>query len=56
MYRAEGCELSMFFYMDMASRKLHVLTYEVKTPDGNPSQEAVNLCVGRIQTTHRGKL
>jgi len=46
-YRSTGCELDVFFYMDLGARMFRVLAYEMKAI--RQDAQAERNCVGRIR-------
>jgi hypothetical protein len=46
-YRSAGCELDVFFYMDLGARMFRVLAYEMKAI--RQDAQAERNCVGRIR-------
>jgi hypothetical protein len=46
-YRSSGCELDVFFYMDLGARMFRVLAYEMKAI--RQDAQAERNCVGRIR-------
>lgn len=53
-YRLNDCLLEVFFYRDVKSRALHVLTYDVRQRGVAAGEADPDLCVGRIQAENRG--
>lgn len=50
-YSTENCWLDISFYLDLASDRLRVLTYQVVSSRG--SEETKKVCLGRIQSAFR---
>jgi hypothetical protein len=54
-YKADGCTLDVFFYMDMGSNSLRALAYDAKLADPPTNEETIAQCVGLVQVTNRAR-
>jgi hypothetical protein len=54
-YRVDSCALDVFFYLDLDTESFRALTYDVRTTTRGGREDAIELCVGRIQTDRRGR-
>lgn len=52
-YRSRTCALSLFFYMDMESKRFRALAYDVSTTDGTKGDRALGLCLKQIMDRRR---
>ena len=52
-YRADGCTLDVFFYMDLGSNSLKALAYDAKLTQPAANEDAIAQCVGLVQVTNR---
>lgn len=52
-YQANGCALSLFFYLDLKSQDFRTLAYNFDS--GGATDSAKQLCVNRIQDLNRGR-
>lgn len=50
-YRDKGCQLDLFFYMDMGTHSFHVLTYEFRP--GERSIAVQRACLNRLREASR---
>ena len=54
-YKADGCTLEVFFYMDMGSNSLRALAYDAKLAEPPANEETIAQCVGLVQVTNRAR-
>jgi hypothetical protein len=54
-YKADGCTLEVFFYMDMGSNSLRALAYDAKLVEPPANEETIAQCVGLVQVTNRAR-
>jgi len=52
-YQANGCAMSLFFYLDLKSQDFRTLAYNFEA--GGASDSAKQLCVNRIQESNRDR-
>jgi hypothetical protein len=52
-YQANGCAMSLFFYLDLKSQDFRTLAYNFES--GGATDSAKQLCVNRIQESHRDR-
>ncbi|MGH7089196.1 MAG: hypothetical protein ACREFQ_09870 [Stellaceae bacterium] len=50
-YQGRGCELDLYFYLDLQSRQMRVLHYEVRVTDG--SERTQQGCYGELVADRR---
>lgn len=50
-YASRGCELDLYFYLDLQSREMRVLHYEVRVTDG--SERTQQRCYGELIAARR---
>ncbi|MFN4283874.1 MAG: hypothetical protein ACK4NA_14650 [Alphaproteobacteria bacterium] len=52
-YQANGCALSLFFYLDLKSQDFRTLAYDFES--GGATDSAKQACVNRIQDANRDR-
>jgi len=52
-YRADGCAVDLFFYMDVQEKRFRALAYDIKTNNGD-RQDALENCLAKIRNMGRG--
>jgi hypothetical protein len=52
-YASRDCALDVYFYLDLQSREMRVLHYEVRNTDG--SERSQQRCYGELVTAHRAE-
>jgi hypothetical protein len=53
-YRADGCVLDLFFYMDVANKRYRSLAYDLKPSDGINADAAIDRCLSRLRDRGHG--
>lgn len=52
-YTSSLCRLDLFFYMNMASKTLSALSYDLKNPNGQPSDALASQCLRQLTEARR---
>jgi len=52
-YTTTNCRLDLFFYMNMASKRLSALSYDLKNQDGQPNEVLASECLRQLTETGR---
>jgi hypothetical protein len=55
-YTTTDCKLDLYFYMNMASKRLNALSYELKNQDGQSNEALASQCLHQLTEARHNAL